>query len=159
MEKKINVYELLKDCPKGMELDSSVWNNIVFEKIDEDSIVIFRKSVDAKVYLNSQKCEKAKEAMDLLHEKGYHIIIVSNQPTFENQLYTLQWLKDNEIYYDSICFTKEKQIIFGHIVIDDYANNLIKCSEEKKILIEAPYNKNENRFKKYKTLYEYAKSI
>ena len=51
MEKKINVYELLKDCLKGMELDSSVWNNIVFEEIDGDSIVIFRKSVDAKVYL------------------------------------------------------------------------------------------------------------
>lgn len=51
MEKKINVYELLKDCPKGMELYSPVWNNIVFEEIDGDSIVIFRKSVDAKVYL------------------------------------------------------------------------------------------------------------
>ena len=132
--------------------------NKIFTKC-KDPYKFFFDTHAKYIYLCSQKFEKAKEAMDLLHEKGYHIIIVSNQPTFENQLYTLQWLKDNEIYYDSICFTKEKQIIFGHIVIDDYANNLIQCSEEKKILIEAPYNKNENRFKKYKTLYEYAKSI
>lgn len=51
MEKIINVAELLKDCPKGMELDSPIWNNIVFEEINGNSIVIFRKSVNAKVYL------------------------------------------------------------------------------------------------------------
>lgn len=48
---KINVAKLLKYCPKGMELDSPVWNNIVFEEIDGDSIVIFRTSVGAIVYL------------------------------------------------------------------------------------------------------------
>ena len=151
------IYTDYFDCLKPEDITDYDINKI-FTKC-KDPYKFFFDTHAKYIYLNSQKCEKAKEAMDLLHEKGYHIIIVSNQPTFENQLYTLQWLKDNEIYYDSICFTKEKQIIFGHIVIDDYANNLIQCSEEKKILIEAPYNKNENRFKKYKTLYEYAKSI
>ena len=49
---KINIAEILKDCPKGMELDSPVWNNIIFEEIDEDNIVIYRKSLDTKVYLS-----------------------------------------------------------------------------------------------------------
>lgn len=29
MENKINIAELLKDCPKGMELDSTVYNGVV----------------------------------------------------------------------------------------------------------------------------------
>ena len=51
MENRINIAELLKDCPKGMELDCTIWDNIIFEEIDENNIVIFRKSADAKVYL------------------------------------------------------------------------------------------------------------
>ena len=35
MENKINVAELLKDCPKGMELDCTVFENLTFEEIDE----------------------------------------------------------------------------------------------------------------------------
>ena len=31
---KINVAELLKDCPKGMELDCTIWNNVTFDHID-----------------------------------------------------------------------------------------------------------------------------
>lgn len=51
MENKINIAELLKDCPKGMELDSPVWDNIVFEELDGDNIVIFRKCCGSKIYL------------------------------------------------------------------------------------------------------------
>ena len=78
--------------------------NKIFTKC-KDPYKFFFDTHAKHIYLNSQKCEKAKEAMDLLHEKGYHIIIVSNQPTFENQLYTLQWLKDNEIHCFFCFFT------------------------------------------------------
>lgn len=32
---KINIAELLKDCPKGMELDCTVYNDVTFLRIDE----------------------------------------------------------------------------------------------------------------------------
>lgn len=35
MKNKINIAELLKDCPKGMELDCTVFENLTFEEIDE----------------------------------------------------------------------------------------------------------------------------
>ena len=35
MENKINIAGLLKDCPKGMELDCTVFENLTFEEIDE----------------------------------------------------------------------------------------------------------------------------
>jgi hypothetical protein len=50
--KKVNVAELLKDCPTGMELDSPVWDNIVFEELDDDTIIISRKHCSSKVYLS-----------------------------------------------------------------------------------------------------------
>ena len=34
MENKINIAELLKDCPSGMELDCTMIDNVVFEKLD-----------------------------------------------------------------------------------------------------------------------------
>ena len=33
MENKINIAELLKDCLKGMELDCTCADNVVFDKI------------------------------------------------------------------------------------------------------------------------------
>lgn len=34
---KINIAELLKDCPKGMELDCTIFDDVVFEKVDSES--------------------------------------------------------------------------------------------------------------------------
>ena len=36
MENKINIAELLKDCPKGMELDCTMFENVTFEGIKQD---------------------------------------------------------------------------------------------------------------------------
>lgn len=37
---KINVAELLKDCPKGMELDCTMWNDVTFEMIQSGNYPI-----------------------------------------------------------------------------------------------------------------------
>ena len=37
MENKINLVELLKDCPKGMELESPMYDNLVFCEIDSEA--------------------------------------------------------------------------------------------------------------------------
>jgi hypothetical protein len=34
MEKKINIAELLKDCPKGMELDCLMYENLYFDSLN-----------------------------------------------------------------------------------------------------------------------------
>ena len=36
MKNKINIAELLKDCPKGMELDCVMFENVTFEGIKHD---------------------------------------------------------------------------------------------------------------------------
>lgn len=45
-EKKINIAELLKDCPNGMELDCLLLDNVTFERVTEDGIWI--KHIDSK---------------------------------------------------------------------------------------------------------------
>lgn len=36
MENKINIVELLKDCPKGMELDCTMFDNVTFVRVDNN---------------------------------------------------------------------------------------------------------------------------
>lgn len=38
MENKINIAELLKDCPKGMELDCTILNDVTLDSVDIDGI-------------------------------------------------------------------------------------------------------------------------
>ena len=33
-QEKINIAELLKDCPKGMELDCTIWDDVLFDHVD-----------------------------------------------------------------------------------------------------------------------------
>ena len=60
MEDKINIAELLKYCPKGMELDCTVWENVTFEKVRDDNIFIRRNNKqpqhDSIVILNEYGC-------------------------------------------------------------------------------------------------------
>ena len=39
MENKINVAELLEDCPKGMELDCTIYEDVYFDYVDELNII------------------------------------------------------------------------------------------------------------------------
>ncbi len=44
MKNKINIAELLKNCPKGMELDCTTWENVSLEEVINDVITIRRNS-------------------------------------------------------------------------------------------------------------------
>lgn len=119
----------------------------------------------AKAYFFDDWCDvfdhaklypKAKEALDLLHEKGHRIILVTNQFGHYNKVYTMGWLNDNHIYYDDICFTADKWLVKGDILIDD---NPAYLSDEREdaltIKIIQPYNKDINCSDLgYKSLYD-----
>ena len=38
MENKINIAELLKDCPKGMELDCTMFDNLFLNNVNKDDL-------------------------------------------------------------------------------------------------------------------------
>lgn len=39
MEKKLNIAEILKDCPKGVELDCTMYEDVYFDYVDELNII------------------------------------------------------------------------------------------------------------------------
>ena len=54
---KINVAELLKDCPMGMELDCTIWDNVVFDHVDMKSdYPIYIKKMGGEEYLTEEGC-------------------------------------------------------------------------------------------------------
>ena len=110
-----------------------------------------------EIYNCADVLPKAKEAMDIIHNLGYYIIIVTNQESYLNKHDTLVWLDNKNIYYDSICFTDRKDLVHGDIIVDDNPEFLDMCDDnEEKILIDAPYNKNIDKYQRFNSLYEYA---
>lgn len=108
------------------------------------------------LFRHSPMLDRAKEAIDMLHNAGHKIVIVTYQKSFENKIDTLEWLKSNEIYYDDICFTKDKDLVKGDYMIDDYVGNLNTItSPTQPILINAPYNKDDEFYPRFDTLYDF----
>ena len=66
MENRINIAKLLKDCPKGMELDCTMFDNVTFYDIsNEGTIVAQRESVKRKLYLDKYGCPLENPKEDL----------------------------------------------------------------------------------------------
>lgn len=55
MEQKINIAEILKDCPKGMELDCVMFENVTFEGIKHDEYPIIVKIKEPPMALSLTK--------------------------------------------------------------------------------------------------------
>ena len=57
MTEKINIAELLKDCPKGMELDCSMYDNVVLDTISDGSIYPIKiKTPEHFIFLTKNGC-------------------------------------------------------------------------------------------------------
>lgn len=140
-------YDLNKTFTKCMEVDGMTPHNWFFNHF---GFLVNRRSL---------VCNGAKEAMKLLHEKGYYIIIVSYQNTHQNKQDTLDWLLCNNIYYDSICFTNKKDLISGDIIVDDNIDFLDMSNETRKVCINAPYNVGKHSYECYDTLYDFVKTL
>ena len=50
MENKINIAELLKDCPRGMELDCLLYDNVTFERFDVEQNRCYFKAGPADTF-------------------------------------------------------------------------------------------------------------
>lgn len=98
--KRINVAALLLNCPKGMELDCTTWENVTFEKVVSDAIYIKRNnkapSFDNIVVLNKYGCTTA-------HQDEKCRIFPKGKTTWEGFVPPCQF-KDGDIifsqYYD-----------------------------------------------------------
>lgn len=113
------------------------------------------------IFSGSLSFKGCSEAINMLHDLGYRVIIVSYQKTLQNKIDTLNWLENNNIFYNDICFTNDKSIVDGDIMIDDNPEFLgqITCDECRKILIDAPYNKKCTKYERFNSLHDFVKTL
>lgn len=71
MEKKINIAKLLKDCPKGMELNCVMFDNVSFIGLQNSTFQIIIHTPDGHKYLNAFGCyHDSRHAKCIIFPKG-----------------------------------------------------------------------------------------
>lgn len=101
MENKINIAELLKDCPQGMELDCTVLDNIIFDSVSDRVYPIKVTTKDESKRLNLTKYGCTSE-----NKNAKCVIFPKGKTTWEG---FQRPFKDGDIvfYNDTIAIFKE----------------------------------------------------
>lgn len=92
-----------------------------------------------ELFAKSPALPGIKRAIKTLKKYG-QVIIVTYQKSYQNKLDTLNWLADNGIEADGICFLKNKTLLSLDYLVDDNWWNFLGANAETGILITAPYN-------------------
>ena len=93
--------------------------------------------LDAPAYYNIKECiNRLKEVAD--------VVIVTYQKDYRNKRYTLEWLENNGIDPNGICFLRDKTLVHADTLIDDNDWNFIGTHCGTAVLVTQPYNKDVN---------------
>lgn len=111
----------------------------VMECTGETASKWFFQEHGTELFVNSPALPGIKASIDALRDVG-HVIIVTYQKSHQNRLDTLNWLANNGIEADGICFLKNKTLLHLDYLIDDNHWNFIGSNVKHGILITAPYN-------------------
>lgn len=119
-------YDVSKSFPKAEEKYGSATRWF----FSENAKLLFKgsKPVDGSV-----------EAINRLCEIG-DVCIVTKQHGLLNKVYTLEWLEECGIRYNSVCFVDDKSVVRCDYMIDDYQENFRGVGCGTCVLIDAPYN-------------------
>lgn len=128
---------MTRDNVKDFDVDVSFPK--VMEFTGETASKWFFQEHSHELFLKSPALPGMKKAIETLQKYG-QVIIVTYQKSFQNKLDTLNWLNDNGIYPDGLCFLKNKTLLHLDWMIDDNDWNLIGCNAKNAVLITAPYN-------------------
>lgn len=115
----------------------------VMEYTGETASKWFFQEHSHELFLKSPALPGMKRAIETLQKYG-QVIIVTYQKSFQNKLDTLNWLNDNGIHPDGLCFLKNKTLLHLDYMIDDNDFNFIGCNANTGILITAPYNEDKD---------------
>lgn len=94
MENKINIAELLKDCPKGMELDCVLFDNVKFEECTEECIYIRLNNGELFALTKYGNCLEFAISKCIIYPK--------NKTTWEGFVPTCQFKNGDVIYNQCI---------------------------------------------------------
>ncbi len=91
---------------------------------------------EAQIYLG------VKEFLKKIYD-NHKLVFISNQSNKNLEKLTVGWIKQNELPYHEIIFTKDKSIFKGDYLLDDYTENLKRVDEIKSsipVCFDRPWN-------------------
>ena len=152
MEKKINIAELLKDCPSGMELDCMMYEDVFFDYVDELNIIhcyIKNETHKTSITFNQHGTPNSDiKSKCVIFPKGRttwegfvppyqfkdgDVIFGRNKACSYITIY--KHFKDKNSFYYYACLTS-----LGRFLIDNFADKLnlrLATEEEKQKLFDA----------------------
>lgn len=150
MENKINIARLLEDCPRGMQLDCTIFNNVTLECVSDEGIWIRYIDADSKsrlIHLASYgglelqyietKCvifPKGKTTWEGFQRPFKDGDVIFGRNTVCSYITIYKHFKDKISFYYYACLTSS-----GHFLIDNFADNLnlrLATEEEKEKLFQ-----------------------
>ena len=109
MENKINIAELLKDCPKGMELDCTMYNEVCLFNVDDNENITFpirvvREDGNSITLTKYGQCTDADFAKCVIFPKG--------KTTWEGFIPPCKFKDGDIVAFDNTCRTCLEIFIF-----------------------------------------------
>ena len=92
-----------------------------------------------ELFLKSPALPGINQAIQKLRKYG-EVIIITYQKTYQNKLDTLNWLINNKVEVDGLCFLKNKTLLHVDYLLDDNWWNFLGSNADTGVLITAPYN-------------------
>ena len=138
---KINIAELLKDCPKGMELDCTMWDNLYFDRVENDLIYCYYELGGFRngIMFFKNGCYTAhKLSKCVIFPKGKTTLEGFQRPFKEGDIivskyYDIHLLRTK----DSSYFSLRSSELFDHRPTIGITVNRLATEEEKQKLFDA----------------------
>ena len=96
--KKINVAELLKDCPEGMELDCTMYDNVTLDRVDIDDTYSIKIATKSGF---STRLTRYGQNVDI--EDAKCVIFPKGKTTWEDFIPPCPF-KDGDVVYVESCY-------------------------------------------------------
>ena len=121
MKDKINVAELLRYCPSGMELDCTMWDNLYFDRVEDDLIHCY---YELDGYRNATMF--LKDGCYTAHKLSKCVIFPKGKTTWEGFVSPCKF-KDGDIIFTHTNATKGLSEDFWVSIFKEYRNNRCAC--------------------------------
>ena len=150
--KKINIAELLKDCPKGMELDCTLYDNCTFEGIEDIGYInILVKTPNGQIKLSKEGCiiHNCNSAKCVIFPKGKTTWEGFQRPSFkdgdivtykyENKLVSMilnKFVNFVEVHYHCALYDNAIGFVTNNYIVGEPKYTHLATEEEKQKLFD-----------------------
>ena len=131
----------LGEFPHHKVEEITEWGIHKFYPIGEGIYDFVFKLHAEEIFTKAQAYRGAAAFMRVLKARKHEVWVVTSQPMGQEP-FTLQWLRDNGIVYDSIAFTVNKPVVDCDIFLDDGTHNLTAIRDAGKFAVafDRPWN-------------------